>query len=79
MIPASPSSDNRQIDSFCQVITVSRVRGLSEQLFPGSGEISFQRITNCLKKDTKRGLELKPETSDSEIFKAIRIARKKFG
>ena len=78
MISASPSSDNRQIDSFCQEIPISRGRGLTEQLVPGSGEIDFQRITTCLKKDTKKGLELKPETSDSEISRAIRIARKEF-
>jgi len=32
--------------------------------------------TSCLKKDTLKVLELKPETPDSEISRAIRFARK---
>jgi sugar phosphate isomerase/epimerase len=53
-------------------------RGLNDHLVPGTGEIDFKRIASGLKKDTLKVLELKPETSDSEISRAIRFARKEF-
>ena len=51
--------------------------GLEDHLAPGSGEIDFEPLKSCLKPDTLKVAELKPQIPEVEVLQGIRFIRQK--
>jgi sugar phosphate isomerase/epimerase len=51
--------------------------GLEDHLAPGTGEIDFKPLKSCLKPDTLKVAELKPQTPEVEVLQGVRFIQEK--